>query len=101
MTIYELTDRNAVLQAITEFDSIGATSFYSKYRYGPPNNWFMTHENQDYPLKAIIGAAHSYQFPEIGALDSEAFGSGAAAPRAEAEQGDESCPPSNENRHRT
>jgi MoxR-like ATPase len=72
----ELTSRDAVLEAIAEFDQIGREAFLAKYGYGGSKRYRIVHDDGDYDLKAIAGAAYGFQFPEEGPLPRGAFGSG-------------------------
>ena len=57
-----LSDRNAVLKAIDEWNEIGETKFLNKYRHGQPTRYQVVYEGRRYPPKAIAGAAYYYQF---------------------------------------
>jgi hypothetical protein len=61
MGLRDVTDRNAVLAAIDEFDALGRDAFLSKYGFGPARKYFVTHTNHDYDSKALLGAAHGFQ----------------------------------------
>jgi 5-methylcytosine-specific restriction enzyme A len=61
MALKDVTDREAVLKAITEFDAIGRDAFLAKYHFGPAKGYFIEHEGKSYDSKAITGAAHGYQ----------------------------------------
>lgn len=49
--------REAVLNALTEFDEIGRWSFLSKYGYGEAKRYFVLHKGRLYDSKAIAGVA--------------------------------------------
>ena len=57
-----LSNPNAVLKAISEWNEIGKTAFLKKYRFGEPTRYQLVHEGKRYPPKAIAGAAYYYQF---------------------------------------
>ena len=57
-----LSDPKAVLKAIDEWNEIGKTAFFRKYRFGEPTRYQLVHEEKRYPPKAIAGAAYFYQF---------------------------------------
>ena len=84
MGIYDLNDKEAITAAVDEYNAIGAKSFLTKYGYSTPSSYFMIFDEIEYPLKAIIGSAHQYQFPEEGPLGSEQFNSEMADRRAKA-----------------
>lgn len=49
--------REAVLNALKEFDEIGRWSFLSKYGYGAAKRYFVLHKGRLYDSKAIAGVA--------------------------------------------
>ena len=57
----DLTDPNAVLKAIKEFDKIGRDAFLKKYDYGKARDFFLVHDERLYDSKAIVGAAYEHQ----------------------------------------
>ena len=57
-----LSDRNAVLNAIEEWNEIGETKFLKKYRHRQSTGYDLVYEGRHYPPKAIAGAAYYYQF---------------------------------------
>ena len=57
-----LSDPIAVLKAIDEWNEIGKTAFFKKYRFGEPTRYQLVHDGKRYPPKAIAGAAYFYQF---------------------------------------
>jgi hypothetical protein len=66
-----------VEKAIEEFDRIGRDAFLKKYGFGPSRHYRLEKSGKRYDVKAILGAAHGYQFPERGPLTRDEFGSGA------------------------
>lgn len=68
MSLIDLSDRSAVFQAIAEYDELGQDRFLAKYGFGPSRTYRLIHEGRRYDLKAILAAAHGYQFPEAGPL---------------------------------
>ena len=73
MALGDLTDRNAVLAALAEFKRLGRDDFLQKYGFGKSMRYFVLFRGQCYDSKAIAGAAHGYQFPDIGPLRSGDF----------------------------
>jgi hypothetical protein len=61
MALRDLTDRQAVLDALSEFDTIGREGFLAKYGFRHASGYFVLHEGRKYDSKAIVGAAHGYQ----------------------------------------
>lgn len=61
MSLGDLTERQAVLDALAEFDSMGRESFLSAYGYRPARSYFILHAGKRYDSKAIAAAAHGHQ----------------------------------------
>jgi MoxR-like ATPase len=77
VALRDLTDLSAVLQAIDEYDELGQSQFLAKYGFGPSRSYRLMHNGQPYDLKAVLAAAHGYQFPDEGPLmPSKNFTSG-------------------------
>src|SRR5664279_3970289 len=79
MALSDVTDRGAVLAAIGEHDLIGREEFLRKYGFGPARRYILVHDGRRYDSKAILGAAHGFQFPEQGPLRSAEFNGGIGA----------------------
>ena len=76
MALADLTDSTAVVKAIEEFDSLGRQAFLDKYGFGESRGYFLRHEGKHYDSKAIVGAAHGFQYPDRGQLRSTDFTGG-------------------------
>lgn len=76
MGLRDLTDRDAVLKAIEEFDRIGRDHFLRKYGFGPAREYFILHQGNRYDSMAIAGVAHGYQHPGSGRLRADNFSGG-------------------------
>lgn len=61
MALKDLTDRQAVLQAVEEYDSLGRHAFLDKYGFGPARKYLLVHRGRYYDSKAIAGVAHLFQ----------------------------------------
>lgn len=61
MSLAELTDRDAVLRAMEEFDRLGPDQFLSTYGFKPAHIYVLRHDGKDYDSKAIAGVAHEIQ----------------------------------------
>lgn len=64
MPIGDLSSREAVLQAIAEFDELGEDEFLQRYGYRRALRWLLRFEGKEYPSKAIAGVAYSKQYPD-------------------------------------
>lgn len=76
MAFADITDRNAVLRAIAEYDALGQDAFLRHYGFGRAKDYVLVYEGREYDSKAILGAAHGYQFPAQGALRPTHFNGG-------------------------
>lgn len=76
MPLSDLSSRQAVLDAIAECDRLGRDAFLSKYGFRRSVSYFLVHEGREYDSKAIVGAAHGYQFPATGPLGAKQFSGG-------------------------
>ncbi len=72
----DLTDRQAVLDAIKECDQLGREAFLDKYGYGVAKEYFLRFRGNYYDSKAICGAAHGHQHPDQGPLGNDEFSGG-------------------------
>jgi putative restriction endonuclease len=63
MGIDDLTDRNAVMAAVTEFKALGRDDFLEKYGFGRARKYCLELDGERFDSKAIVGAALAYQFP--------------------------------------
>lgn len=86
MGLADITDRQAVLDAVAEYDRRGADAFLEKYGFGRARSYFLEVSGRSYDSKAIIGAAHGYQFPRRGALKAGEFSGGESTVRAKLEE---------------
>jgi 5-methylcytosine-specific restriction protein A len=62
MALKDLTRRKAVLDAIREYDLLGQERFLTKYRFGKARIFHLIYKGKYYDSKAIVGAAHGFQF---------------------------------------
>lgn len=78
MSFAEINSRSAVLAAIAEYELLGRDTFLEKYGFGRSLQYHLVHNEREYDSKAIVGAAHGYQFPNLGPLPHTEFSGGAA-----------------------
>ena len=76
VTLQELTDPNAVLEALNEFDRLGRVDFLKAYGFGAHRGYVVVHDGKTYDSKAIAGVAFGYQFPHRGPLKPADFSGG-------------------------
>ena len=65
-----------VERAIAEFNQLGRRGFLTKYGFGMARVYFLVRDGRRYDSKAIVGAAHGYDFPKIGPLANRQFSGG-------------------------
>lgn len=82
MAISDLTDPKAVSAAMAEFTDLGRERFLQKYGFGAARTYFLVDGGQRYDSKAIVGAAHGFQHPDVGPLRAKDFSGGEATVRA-------------------
>lgn len=61
MALADLTDPDAVLKAIAEFDERGRDAFLDEYGFSPARDYFIVVDGKRYDSKAITGVAHLHQ----------------------------------------
>jgi hypothetical protein len=74
--IRRLTSREAVEQAIAEFDRLGRDTFLAHYGYGRARRYFLREYDKHFDSKAIAGVAYGYQFRTVGPLKRSQFSGG-------------------------
>jgi hypothetical protein len=75
LSLGQLSDPSAVQRAAQEYDELGRNAFLDKYGFGKAHRYVLQIEGRPYDAKAVIGAAHGYQFPDLGPLSSADFAS--------------------------
>lgn len=59
MSLADITSE-AVHAAIREFDELGRNSFLTQYGFADPKRYWLLHNGERYPSKAIAGVAHKF-----------------------------------------
>lgn len=75
MTFDKVTDPDAVRAACKEFDELGQDEFLRKHKFRKARSYAVVVESRQYDPKAVLGAAHGYQFPNEGPLSWRDFNS--------------------------
>jgi 5-methylcytosine-specific restriction protein A len=76
MALSDLTNPDAIISALREFDALGRQRFLRKYGFGRAREYMLVHDGKNYDSKAICGAAHGFQYPSQGPLRAEDFSGG-------------------------
>jgi 5-methylcytosine-specific restriction enzyme A len=74
--IASLTDRNAVLAAISDYDRLGRDAFLERHRFGRARWWHVVHNGKQYDSKAIVGVAIGIQTGRALTTDDFSGGEG-------------------------
>lgn len=75
MALKDLT-RDAVLQAVAEYDRLGRDEFLDLYGFGSAKSYFVVIDGNKYDSKAIAGVAHGFARPDLGPLAFSDFSGG-------------------------
>lgn len=82
----ELNSPDSVRRAIDEFDELGRDAFLSKYGFRRARSYFLKLGGRLYDSKAIVGAAHGFDHPDIGSLSPGDFSGGEATVKQKLEE---------------
>ncbi len=77
MALSDVTTKG-VERAIAEFDRLGRSSFLARYGFGQARGYFLIRGRRRYDSKAVVGAAHGYDRPDLGPLQPQDFSGGEA-----------------------
>lgn len=77
MSLSDIDNRQAVLDAIAEWQLLGEEEFLKKYGFRRSQSYWLVYEGERYASKAIVGAAHGYARPDLGPLAPSDFNGGA------------------------
>ncbi len=69
--IERLTDANAVLLALDEYDRMGREQFNACHGFGGSRRFRILHNGRTYDAKSVLLAAYGYQFPAEGPLAND------------------------------
>jgi hypothetical protein len=86
MSLADLSSRAAVLSAIAEYRDRGRKAFLSRYGFGQSIRYFLSYDGELFDSKAIVGAAHGYQFPALGPLQLSDLSGGDRTVRTKLEE---------------
>lgn len=75
MTLGALS-REAIEQAIAEYDELGRDAFLSKHGYGRATSYALVFDGHEYDPKAIAGVAYGFDHPNEGPLKNTDFSGG-------------------------
>lgn len=86
MGLSDINNRQAVLDAIAEWQLVGEEEFLKKYGFRRSQSYWLVHQGQHYASKAIVGAAHGYAYPNLGPLSADNFNGGAKTVKRKLEE---------------
>jgi hypothetical protein len=81
MAISDITTREPILKAITEFDDLGRDAFLRKYGFREARSYYLRYDGKLYDSKAIVGVAHKHVQPNGSPLPPREFSGGDATVR--------------------
>ena len=67
-----------VERAMVEFDRLGREAFLAQFGFGQARGYFLIRGGWRYDSKAVVGVAHGYDRPDLGALLPQDFSGGEA-----------------------
>jgi hypothetical protein len=76
VSLADLIDPRAVEAALSELDHLGREAFLDRYGFGRARKYSLVWNGRRYDSKAIVGAAHGYEFPLLGPLAASGFSEG-------------------------
>jgi len=76
MSLNEIKKPESVEAALAEFQKLGRTSFLEIYGFGGSRAHFLSRSGSLFDSKAILGAAHGFEFPEQCPLRPDQFSCG-------------------------
>lgn len=76
MAPLNLSSRRAILQAVSEYDTLGRETFLANHGFGKAREYFLLLNAKRYDSKAVAGVAYGYEHPSSGPLPASAFSGG-------------------------
>jgi len=76
MSLNEIRKPESVEAALAEFQKLGRARFLEKYGFGRSREYFLSKSSDLFDSKAILGAAHAFEFPDQGPLRPDQFSGG-------------------------
>ena len=77
MALSDVTAKG-VERAMVEFDRLGREAFLDRFGFGQARGYFLIRGGRRYDSKAVVGAAHGYDRPDLGPLRPQDFTGGDA-----------------------
>ena len=74
MTVSDVTSPEAVRAAAREFDALREDAFLYEYGFEAASDCAVVIDGRLYRARALLGAAHGHQYPDIGLLTEAKFG---------------------------
>ena len=70
----DVTDPDAVVRAMREYDELGQEAFLDKYGFSKSTKFVVANDGREYDSKALLAAAHGFQHPDEGPLPNNFSG---------------------------
>ncbi len=76
MALDDVKKPESIEAALAEFQRVGRGNFLKKYGFGQSREYFLEKSGELFDSKAVMGAAHGYEFPQLGSLRPDQFSGG-------------------------
>ncbi len=76
MSLDDIKKPESIDAALAEFQKLGRPDFLKKYGFGQSREYFLVKSGVLFDSKAVVGAAHGYEFPNLGSLRPNQFSGG-------------------------
>jgi hypothetical protein len=76
MALDDIKKPESIEAALAEFRRVGRGNFLKKYGFGQSREYFLEKSGELFDSKAVMGAAHGYEFPKLGSLRPDEFSGG-------------------------
>jgi hypothetical protein len=80
MSLDDIRKPESIEAALAEFQKLGRADFLKKYGFRQSREYFLVKSSVLFDSKAVIGAAHGYEFPNVGSLRPNQFSGGWGCP---------------------
>lgn len=84
MGLRDITSREAVFRAMREQDELDRPAFLAKYGFKRATKFVVVHDGREYDSKALLAAAHGFEYPELGPLPNNFSGGNPTKARLQA-----------------
>jgi hypothetical protein len=76
MSLDDIRKPESVEAALAEFQRLGRAGFLKKYGFNQSREYFLVKSGLLFDSKAVVGAAHGFEYPNLGSLRPNQFSGG-------------------------